>query len=87
MDTGERTYKASFVFVTKMHLSHTILSRHARNMNLHFDISINFYQFRTLVRQDNTNTKHFVSNNIVKNNSFILHSPSENSQSQKFKFQ
>lgn len=60
MDTGDTK---RFVLVTKTHLSHTILLRHARrNMNLHFDISINFYQFRILARQDNTNAmKYFVS--------------------------
>lgn len=60
----------------------TCHSRH--DMNLHFDVSINFYQLYVSAARCDKCTEYFVPN-IVKNNSFIVR-PVKNSQSKKFKF-
>lgn len=39
------------------------------------NVSINFYQIYILVRQDMTNAAEYFVPNIVKNNNFILRSP------------
>lgn len=63
-----------------MILLYYITSCARRNMNLHFDVSMKFYQLDMLVRQDMTNATEYFVADIVKINNFILLSLSINSQ-------